>query len=570
MGTAVKQAEPEQEQQLTFLEKLAAQLEKQAGKPMLLDANVGDIGAELLSILSKGLYTNPLDSLREYAQNGVDAGAKTITIKITGNSASIFDDGGGMDLAGLMEAKKFGLSPKSMTQHVGFRGIGIYSGFDLCRRLLIVTTKAGDPRLYEMSFEFEAMKAQLDKERLRPSGEPRTSLIELLSKHTKIALAGGADPATHYTHVQLLDISPAHIVLLSNRDKLRAYLLGNLPIDFSGSFEHAAAITKKLREVVPGYSPVRVKLQLDGMKEETVEKYRDTSLDLAEPNFSEIHNKDEKLIAFYWACLNNRRGRIGPPYEGLIYKVKGFSVGDRNKPRPLFDRAQLYAWYTGEIYVLDPDVIPNAERNDFETSPAKQALEAALLTDFNLKLRKIAEKFQAAGKADDTIAGYEKDLVKLGKDLDPDPLKGNLTPDDQLEALRHIGNVIDDLPKRKRSASPDVAGKVEGLLALARRLQKLLRRKIEEPASEADRRKKANKEGRPALTPRGAEPDPPSEPKRLDALFLEAGWQLDGQVGELVALVQDALEDLLSSSSAEYRRFIEYFSQRLTDETDQG
>jgi hypothetical protein len=55
----------------------------------------------------------------------------------------IFDTGGGMGLAELLEAKKFGLSPKSITEHVGFRGIGIYSGFDLCRRLLLTSKKAG-------------------------------------------------------------------------------------------------------------------------------------------------------------------------------------------------------------------------------------------------------------------------------------------------------------------------------------------------------------------------------------------------------------------------------------------
>jgi hypothetical protein len=570
VAVAAKAIQPEKQNSSSFVQELEARLEKESGKSLHLDAHVSDIGAELLSILSKGLYTNPLDSLREYAQNGVDAGAKTITIKITGNAVTIFDDGAGMDLAGLLEAKKFGLSPKSMTQHVGFRGIGIYSGFDLCRRLLLVTKKAGDAHVYEMSFEFEAMKAQLDTERLRPPGEPRTSLIELLSKQTKIALLNEAELSSHYTHVHLMDISPAHIALLSNRQKLQDYLLGNLPIDFSSTFKYASAITQRLNEVVSGYNPVRVKLQLDGHSEEAVEKYTDPDLDLAEPIFSEVHNTDGKLIAFYWACLNRKRGRLTGQYEGLIYKVKGFSVGDRNKPRPLFLRPQLYPWYTGEIYVLDPEIVPNAERNDFETSVAKQALEAALLTDFNRKLRKVAEQFQAAGKAGDTIIEYERYLSHLDQDLDPDPLKGNLTPDEQLDRLRQVGNIIDDLPKRRRAASTEMATKADALLALARRLQKVLTRRMEDPASDAARRKKANKDGRPSPTATASQSDPVPEPRRLGDLFLEAGWQLDGHAAELIDLMQDALDDLVSRSSAEYARFIEYFSQRLSDAADQA
>src|SRR6266487_5353947 len=62
-----------------------------------------DIGGELLPILSKGLYTNPFHALREYVQNAVDADAKLIRIKLTGNSLLIHDDGIGMSLDDLVE-----------------------------------------------------------------------------------------------------------------------------------------------------------------------------------------------------------------------------------------------------------------------------------------------------------------------------------------------------------------------------------------------------------------------------------------------------------------------------------
>ena len=37
-----------------------------------------EVGGELLDILSRGLYSDAKDALREYVQNGVDAGAKHI------------------------------------------------------------------------------------------------------------------------------------------------------------------------------------------------------------------------------------------------------------------------------------------------------------------------------------------------------------------------------------------------------------------------------------------------------------------------------------------------------------
>jgi len=144
---------------------LLDELDKQPGKPVEWPVHSEDIGGELLAILSKGLYTNPLDCIREYVQNAVDAQAKSVTIKITGNSVVILDNGQGMSLEELVQARQFGLSRKSLTEHVGFRGIGIYSGFDLCNRLVITAKKANEANSHILEFDFGAMKEQLERER---------------------------------------------------------------------------------------------------------------------------------------------------------------------------------------------------------------------------------------------------------------------------------------------------------------------------------------------------------------------------------------------------------------------
>src|SRR5438552_3429723 len=77
-----------------------------------LPASARDIGGEILAILSRGLYTNPLDCIREYVQNAVDASASAVRIKLTGNSLLIFDDGHGMSFSDILLARQFGLSPK--------------------------------------------------------------------------------------------------------------------------------------------------------------------------------------------------------------------------------------------------------------------------------------------------------------------------------------------------------------------------------------------------------------------------------------------------------------------------
>src|SRR5216684_4675475 len=133
-------------------------LAKQPNRPVEWSFEPDDIGGELLGILSKGLYPDPLDCVREYVQNSVDAKAKNVTIKITGNSVMIGDDGIGMDLDDLVQARRLGLSNKSRAEDVGFRGIGIYSGFDICNRLLVTTKIVGEAKARVLEFDFGEMK----------------------------------------------------------------------------------------------------------------------------------------------------------------------------------------------------------------------------------------------------------------------------------------------------------------------------------------------------------------------------------------------------------------------------
>jgi hypothetical protein len=300
------------------LNELDQLLDEQAGKWSKLPISPDDIGGELLAILSKGLYTNPLDCIREYVQNSVDARAHSVTIKITGNSVMISDDGVGMSLEDLLQARQFGLSAKSLVEHVGFRGIGIYSGFDLCQRLRITSKRSGQQQQHVLVFEFAAMRARLEADRLLPPGAPKCSLIALLSEHTQIgrlALPPTVPLDRQFTIVELQDISDVHIRELSNRTKLRQYLLENVPIDFDTAFEHRAAINEQLYAHVPGYNAVTITLQSDGLPDEVVAKEAIPNLQTPTWGYILTTSTPPKQVAFYWACLNKERQRIGEYFK---------------------------------------------------------------------------------------------------------------------------------------------------------------------------------------------------------------------------------------------------------------
>ena len=99
-----------------------------------------DIGAEIISIITKGMYPDPKDALREYIQNGIDAKAKDISIKIRQESIVIEDDGKGMNRKTLRDSVRMGVSDKNPSKDIGFMGIGIYSSFHLCGKMTIFSS----------------------------------------------------------------------------------------------------------------------------------------------------------------------------------------------------------------------------------------------------------------------------------------------------------------------------------------------------------------------------------------------------------------------------------------------
>ncbi len=101
---------------------LSLQLDEHLGEAVAFPMDADRVGGNLLPILSKGLYTNPLHCMREYVQNAVDAGAREVTIQITGNSVIISDDGDGSIFALFVCLPHVVVHQAPKPQHIERRG----------------------------------------------------------------------------------------------------------------------------------------------------------------------------------------------------------------------------------------------------------------------------------------------------------------------------------------------------------------------------------------------------------------------------------------------------------------
>src|SRR5215510_14054802 len=128
-----------------------------------------DVGGRLLANLARGIYDHPA-VLREYVQNACDAYAvlpsppdePSVTISVTGRDLKIHDNGIGMNEADIRNAKKIAVSPKSELEDVaGFRGIGVWAGFQACDELEIITKRSGVDARYRLTVDFKSILARV-------------------------------------------------------------------------------------------------------------------------------------------------------------------------------------------------------------------------------------------------------------------------------------------------------------------------------------------------------------------------------------------------------------------------
>ena len=351
-----------------------------------------DIGGELLDILSRGLYSNAKDAIREYAQNGIDANASNIWVNVDGPRVTVYDDGQGMDWETLRRARRFGMSDKNTQENVGFRGIGIYSAFGMCDSLEISTHQLGASDEYTVHFNFGEMRSILEGDR---SGEFRSgvALSDLLYEYVRFSRT----PFQHeygdrqYTVVTLDGIEQEYRAQLTDASELNDYLLSTLPVAFPDQ-NYGPIVNAWLVEYVK-VRPVQVFLRVGDEPEISVEPHLVAFVEPPERDW--IQGSEGTPVAFAWHALSPYRRRLGSRFTGdesaeaagFLLKLKGFTLGDRMALKilwPALGGGALYHHFTGEIHILDgAGAFPNAARDGLEPSVSQQDLERRLRDYFD-------------------------------------------------------------------------------------------------------------------------------------------------------------------------------------------
>lgn len=378
-----------------------------------------EVGGELLDILSRGLYSDAKDALREYVQNGVDAGANRILITVDGPQAVIRDNGHGMDAEGIRSARRFGMSQKSPREMVGYRGIGIYSAFGICEEMTITSRRQGMNTLVGWVFQFGEMRRLLEADKASDARQG-VGLPDLMYQYTNLftePYLGNVDD--HFTVVEIDGLGEEYRAQLNNAAQVNNYLLDTIPVAFPTEDGYGPTVNDWLAAHV-GLNPVQISLQIADETEFYVEPVVAQDVYGAEADW--IRAPDGTALAFVWYALSTTGRQLsaqsGLSSSGFLLKVKGFTLGDRLALKALWPAVgggTLYHHYTGEVHVLATDQLyPNAARNDLESNPARQ-LFTKQAEDFFYPLSRKARLMQAKTRALRLLEGIDVAIDRLNE-----------------------------------------------------------------------------------------------------------------------------------------------------------
>ena len=542
-----------------------------------------DIGAEIISIITKGMYPDPKDALREYIQNGVDAQGQNLQVKIRQESIVIKDDGKGMNHSVLRNAVRVGISDKNPTKNVGFMGIGIYSSFHLCEKMTIYTRGTDDiPNKLEVNFGKMKSILENQKER-RLSGQIKTEeLIDLqtiledcilLSENKTL---NSEEFPNKGTVVELTGIEPEFYTALSNFDEVADYLRNVIPLHFNqNNFQYANQIeTEIIRlcdEKKQKFEIINLSLQVNSQIENLYRPYNDVDFnkDVAPqtPSFFPIE-KNGVFFGIAWGCLNSVRKKLdNKNLRGFILKKQGFSIGNREGLIKFFPKGNtFFDRYSGEIIIVNSKILPNASRNDVEYSPLRSLFYEAL-TDAANKFDGKGQEYQEYTKGDDELANLLAEFKqKLGAYNEYEEDSEKLV--NTIVTLKRINKEIDGRIKR-RGFKKESESKAKELLINVANLEKTIQTRIKVVTENKKQRSKVVSKTEIAKNTSNIQINKPLEEIRnydsLYDLLIDLDIKIDENLTDIIYLIDEMFVQRVAKSKAEYYQLLQQFKERTQD-----
>ncbi|MBL8199670.1 MAG: hypothetical protein JNK40_01745 [Chromatiales bacterium] len=341
------------------------------------------IGKDILELLSTSMYVDPMTVYREYIQNAADsiddarvngvlpATGGRVQIWIDGNARSIRirDDGSSISWPDFVERlSNLGGSRKRGTSARGFRGVGRLSGLGYCQELLFRGRADGEALVSELRWDGRALKTILR------AADHSKNLRALVKDVVTVRRVKAKDEPKRFFEVEMRGVIRHRDDRLLNEAAVADYLSQVAPLPFSPEFGFGKEITAALKPHVslghivvvindaerPLYRPHEDCMNVDGKVEA---KFRTLEV-------LEMTGTDSGVAAIAWVLHHEYSGALPNRalVKGLRLRSGNVQVGDHALLDGLFPEPRFNSWAVGEIHIIDPRILANGRRDNFEHS----------------------------------------------------------------------------------------------------------------------------------------------------------------------------------------------------------
>lgn len=418
-----------------------------------------EIGSFIINILTSGMYPEPMDALREYVQNSYDAirqaektellmpnfGRVRIIIDAEKNEVVIRDNGIGIPAA---EARSrlmdIGSSKKILGDDAGFRGIGRLAGLAYADKVMFRTSAYGEPTETELTFDAAGIRKNIS-----PSNRKPESAVQSVERFTKFKQTEYADDS-HFFEVKLVGVDRDACPFLE-RDPVTTYLRQVAPVEFdTHRFTYATAFVNPYLEEYGARRTIKLTVEIGNEGEEEILKpyktyhhagnKRDNKMDVVgiEP-FADLATPP-KWVGWI-SQTRELPGVIGDEeVRGIQFRMNNILIGNHNTMSCIFEKlaksnTRFNGYFSGEIHILHPDIVPNARRDYFEDTPTWRVVEAELKELARILVKRVRDNEQARNRPTSAV---EREVDQTIDEVDEEREEGFATEAHRTRAVEKL------------------------------------------------------------------------------------------------------------------------------------
>ena len=349
------------------------------------------VGADILNLITTGMYHTPLAVYREYLQNSADSiesspwpdqGRVEITISPAQRNVKIRDNGPGLSHAqAIQNLIPIARSSKQRGADRGFRGIGRLSGLAFAEKVTFRTRSSSKQEVTQITWNGITLRANAVA-----SADPE----QIIRNCVEVTKTERSDWPKNFFEVEIENISRHAADKILNAGTVRRYIgeVGSVPM--SEEFPFAKEVEKI---ILDENKLLTMEVFLDG-EEHPVRRMHGPGIKFSEDRkdtFREIQQlripaiDSDEAAAIGWIAHTSYLGAVPKDLgiRGIRLRAGNIQIGGEDILDPLFKEERFNKWCIGELHVIDERILPNSRRDYFDPSPHVRHMENHLESIIN-------------------------------------------------------------------------------------------------------------------------------------------------------------------------------------------